>query len=180
MESPYRPLKIPSETYDMLRATLVQAELMLLRVLGFELKLPSPMDYLPRYLERAMEDINDVGEDYEAWGKEYRAEYGVVEGGWMGTRLGKRASEMIVFAYVFTVSLDLERNADVRVMLIRGYCTDAGIISLRIFFPRAQSHSHVSTKRSSLRVLSSKKKRQNGPIKFQAAKSTLRTWKRLF
>ena len=96
----------------MLRATLVQAELMLLRVLGFELKLPSPMDYLPRYLERAMEDINDVGEDYETWGKEYKSEYGVVEGGWMGTRLGKRASEMVVFAYVFTVSLGLERNAD--------------------------------------------------------------------
>ncbi|KAL8797158.1 MAG: hypothetical protein Q9195_000625 [Heterodermia aff. obscurata] len=92
------PLKIPSEAYDMLRATLVQAELMLLRVLSFELKLPSPMDYLPRYLERIMEDSNDVGEDYETWGKEYRAEYGVVEGGWMGTRLGKRASEMVLFA----------------------------------------------------------------------------------
>lgn len=103
----------------MLRATLVQAELMLLRVLGFELKLPSPMDYLPRYLERAMEDVNDVGEDYEAWGKEYRAEYGVVEGGWMGTRLGKSAREMVVFAYVTMASLDLEQNAAVRAALMQ-------------------------------------------------------------
>ena len=119
LESLSGPLKIPSETYDTLRATLVQAELMLLRVLGFELKLQSPMDYLPRYLERAMEDVSDVGEDYETWGKEYRAEYGVVEGGWMGTRLGKRASELVVFACVLTVSLDLEGRADMRVMLIQ-------------------------------------------------------------
>ncbi|KAL8827803.1 MAG: hypothetical protein Q9191_002960, partial [Dirinaria sp. TL-2023a] len=74
-------LKIPSETYDNLRATLVQAELILLRVLGFELRLPSPMEYLPRYLERAMEDLADAGEDYEGGGKDARAEYGVVEGG---------------------------------------------------------------------------------------------------
>ena len=116
-ESLSGPLKIPSEAYDMLRATLVQAELMLLRVLGFELKLPSPMDYLPRYLERAMEDVSDVGEDYEAWGKEYRAEYGVVEGGWMGTRFGKSAREMVVFAYVSILSVDLKNNADVRAVL---------------------------------------------------------------
>ena len=103
----------------MLRATLVQAELMLLRVLGFELKLPSPMDYLPRYLERAMEDVNDVGEDYEAWGKEYRAEYGVVEGGWMGTRLGKSAREIVVSAYVTIILLDLEHSVDVKTALMQ-------------------------------------------------------------
>ena len=91
-------LKIPSEAYDTLRATLVQAELALLRVLGFELRLPSPMDYLPRYLERAMEDVNDVGEDYEAWEKEARAEYGVVEGGWMESRLGRIARRNVIDA----------------------------------------------------------------------------------
>ena len=92
------PLKIPSEVYDVLRATLVQAELMLLRVLGFELRLPTPMEYLSRYLERAMQDVSDAGEDYEAWGKEERAEYGVVEGGWIETGLGRRAREKAVSA----------------------------------------------------------------------------------
>ena len=179
-ESLSGPLKIPSEAYDMLRATLVQAELMLLRVLGFELKLPSPMDYLPKYLERAMEDFSDAGEDYEAWGKEYRAEYGVVEGGWMGTRLGKRASEMVVWAYVSTVSLDLQHNANMRVMLIQRNCIDAGIISSRISFPHAQSHLHVSTKHSRLRTSSSKKRWQNGLIRSQVAKSILRIWKKSF
>ena len=71
---------------------------MLLRVLGFELRLPSPMEYLPRYLERAIEDVADAGEDYERWSKEERAEYGVVEGGWMETGLGRRAREMVVTA----------------------------------------------------------------------------------
>ena len=92
------PLKIPSEAYDILRATLVQAELILLRVLGFELRLPTPMEYLSRYLERAMEDVGDAGEDYEAWGKEERAEYGVVEGGWIESGLGRRAREKAVNA----------------------------------------------------------------------------------
>ena len=76
----------------------MQADLVLLRVLGFELRLSSPMDYLPRYLDRAMEPVNGVGEDYEAWGKEEKAEYGVVEGGWMESRLGKKAREKVVDA----------------------------------------------------------------------------------
>ena len=82
----------------MLRATLVQAELILLRVLGFELRVSSPMDYLSKYLDRAMEDVSDAGKDYEAWGKEERAEYGVTEGGWMETRLGRRAREKAISA----------------------------------------------------------------------------------
>lgn len=127
-----------------------------------------------------MEDFNDVGEDYENWGKEHRAEYGVVEGGWMGTRLGKRASEMVVFAYVFTVSLDLEHTTDTTVMLIHRNCTDAGIISSRISFPHAQSHLHASTKPSRFRASSSKKRWPNGLIRSQAAKSMWKIWKRLF
>jgi len=82
------PLTIPSETYDTLRATLVQAELILLRVLGFELRLASPMDFLGRYLERAMEGV-EAGEDYEGWGREERMEYGVEEGGWRTMRVGR-------------------------------------------------------------------------------------------
>ena len=56
------------------------------------------MAYLPRYLERAMEDVADAGEDYEGWPMEERAEYGVVEGGWMETGLGRRAREVVVKA----------------------------------------------------------------------------------
>ena len=89
---------IPSETYDTLRATLVQAESILLRVLGFELRLSSPMDFLERYLERAMEDLGEMGEDYDGWSKEERAEYGVVDGGWMEARVGRDARARIVDA----------------------------------------------------------------------------------
>ena len=61
---------------------------MLLRVLGFELRLPLPLDYLRRYLERAMEDIADAGEDYGSWGKEEKEEYGVVKES-MDTGMGR-------------------------------------------------------------------------------------------
>jgi len=62
--------------------------LILLRVLGFELRVASPMDFLERYLERAMEGV-EAGEGYERWEREERAEYGVEEGGWRGTRVGR-------------------------------------------------------------------------------------------
>ncbi|KAL8839794.1 MAG: hypothetical protein Q9170_001605 [Blastenia crenularia] len=91
------PLTIPSPAYDSLRATLVQAELVLLRVLGFELRLPSPMEYLHRYLERAMEDVERVGEDYDAWDREGKEEYGVVDGA-MDTGLGRMCKERAVEA----------------------------------------------------------------------------------
>lgn len=72
------PLAIPSPAYDALRATLVSAELLLLRVLGFELRLPLPLDFLDRYVSRALEDVVEVGEDYDRWDPEMREEYGVV------------------------------------------------------------------------------------------------------
>lgn len=56
------------------------------------------MDFLPRYLDRAMEAVSDAGEDYEAWGKEEKAEYGVFEGGWMESRLGRKARAKVVDA----------------------------------------------------------------------------------
>ncbi|KAL8904926.1 MAG: hypothetical protein Q9207_002956 [Kuettlingeria erythrocarpa] len=100
----YRPstpasssLAIPSPKYDALRATLVQAELILLRILGFELRLPSPLDFLQRYLERAMEDVDRGGEDYDAWEKEAREEYGVIDGV-MDTRMGKACRTEVVEA----------------------------------------------------------------------------------
>ncbi|KAL8788119.1 MAG: hypothetical protein Q9213_001877 [Squamulea squamosa] len=88
-KSPPPSLKIPSPTYTTLRITLVHSELLLLRVLGFELHLPSPFQYLHRYLERAMEDVENVGEDFDAWDREAKEEYGVVSGGIMEGRVGR-------------------------------------------------------------------------------------------
>ena len=93
-----KPLTVPSQTYDTLRATLVQAELILLRVLGFELRLPLPLDYLPRYLERAMEDAAKAGEDYDSWAKEEQEEYGVVKN-IMETGMGRACRATAVNAW---------------------------------------------------------------------------------
>ena len=95
LNSSAEPLKSPSALYDTLRATLVQAELMLLRALGFNLHPPLPIDFLPRYLGRAMADVGNVAEDYESWGKEEREEYGVV-GDTMETRIGRACRSKIV------------------------------------------------------------------------------------
>ena len=92
-----QPLTVPSAIYDTLRATLVQAELMLLRVLGFELRIPIPLTFLPRYLERAMEDVASVGEDYGQWAKEEKEEYGVV-GDVMETSMGRACRARAVSA----------------------------------------------------------------------------------
>ena len=97
-------LTIPSSHYDNLRATLVRAELIHLRVLKFELRLPSPFEYLPRYLERAL-DIPNIGleseetlEDYDSWGRERKEEDGVVD--LMETRAGRAARAKVVEACV--------------------------------------------------------------------------------
>ncbi|KAL8681251.1 MAG: hypothetical protein Q9186_002629 [Xanthomendoza sp. 1 TL-2023] len=73
-------------TYTTLRSTLVQAELILLRVLAFELDLPSPFQYLARYLTRAMEDVETAGEGFDEWGQQAKEEYGVLVGGIMEGR----------------------------------------------------------------------------------------------
>ncbi|KAL8710306.1 MAG: hypothetical protein Q9220_005076 [cf. Caloplaca sp. 1 TL-2023] len=92
-------LTIPSPTYNILRATLVQAELILLRILGFELRAPSPLDFLQRYLERALEDVSaGGGEDFDQWDREAKEEYGVVKGGVMESRLGRLCRGRVVDA----------------------------------------------------------------------------------
>ncbi|KAL8858078.1 MAG: hypothetical protein Q9178_005403 [Gyalolechia marmorata] len=91
------PLAIPSPTYDTLRATLVQAELILLRVLAFELRLPSPLEYLQRYLERAMEDVENVGEAFDEWDRDAKDEYGV-QSGIIEGRLGSKCKQRAVDA----------------------------------------------------------------------------------
>lgn len=97
-------LTIPSRLYDDLRATLVQAELVLLRVLGFELRFPLPLDYLPRYLERVLQSYSAAAEDYDAWSREDRAEYGLV-GNVMETSLGRRCRDRAVEAYDLACAL---------------------------------------------------------------------------
>lgn len=77
-------------------------------MLGFELRIPLPLEYLPRYLERAMNDILDGGrdeadlEDYEAWPKEEKEEFGVTE--LMETGLGRACRAAAVEAFVKQVS----------------------------------------------------------------------------
>ena len=92
------PLRIPSEAYDSLRATVVQAELLVLRILGFELRLLSPFEYLSRYLVRIFGDAMDATEDYDALSEEIRNEYGVLPGGILETRVGRMVKAAVVEA----------------------------------------------------------------------------------
>ncbi|KAF2141350.1 uncharacterized protein K452DRAFT_359124 [Aplosporella prunicola CBS 121167] len=62
-----KPLIVPSETYDALRAALVQTELILLRVLKFELRILLAFEFIPSYLKRTVGVLNSG------------------EGGWGGT-----------------------------------------------------------------------------------------------
>ncbi|ORY80864.1 hypothetical protein BCR37DRAFT_399223 [Protomyces lactucae-debilis] len=48
------PLTIPSTEYDTLRASLVNAELLLLRVIQFDCRQATPFEFLPRLLKRAV------------------------------------------------------------------------------------------------------------------------------
>lgn len=83
----------------------MQAELILLRVLGFELRLSLPLDFVERYLERALEDVTAVGEDYEEWGREGKEEYGVVGG--MDTGVGRACRSKAIEAWVIPRSQEL-------------------------------------------------------------------------
>ncbi|KAI9874799.1 MAG: hypothetical protein M1830_009257 [Pleopsidium flavum] len=96
------PLTFPSVLYDTLRATVVQAELILLRVLKFELRIALPFEFLPRYLDRTVGEVNAGGggwggtEDYDGFDKERRDEYKVVD--LMDTGIGRAARAKIVDA----------------------------------------------------------------------------------
>ena len=70
---------------------------MLLRILGFELRIPLPLNYLLRYLERAMEDVSGACEDYDSWEKEEKEELGVVKDA-MDTSIGRACRSMAVSA----------------------------------------------------------------------------------
>ncbi|KAI9804597.1 MAG: hypothetical protein M1833_006670 [Piccolia ochrophora] len=90
------PLRIPSATYDALRATLVRAELLLLRVLKFELRHPLALEYIPRYLERTIGEV-DGADEINDMRREEREEWGVVAP--METGIGKACRAEVVAAY---------------------------------------------------------------------------------
>ncbi|MCJ1320807.1 hypothetical protein MMC15_006148 [Xylographa vitiligo] len=86
------PLTTSSPAYAPLRRALLAAEQHLLRSLGFALRVPSPLAFLPRYLARALEPLGGTPEhDYARWAREAKDEWGVVE--LMETRLGRRVRE---------------------------------------------------------------------------------------
>ncbi|MCJ1392453.1 hypothetical protein MMC18_005320 [Xylographa bjoerkii] len=89
------PLSASSPAYAPLRRTLLAAEQHLLRCLGFALRVPSPLPFLPRYLARALEAQQgaprDTEHDYARWTREAKDEWGVVE--LMDTWLGRRVRE---------------------------------------------------------------------------------------
>ncbi|KAI9839562.1 MAG: hypothetical protein M1819_002188 [Sarea resinae] len=97
-----QPLTFPSALYDSLRSSLVQAELILLRALKFELRIPLPLEFLPRYMDRTIGDVNAGRgdwrgtEDYEAMDKESREEYKIVD--LMNTNIGNACRVQVIDA----------------------------------------------------------------------------------
>ena len=94
---PLSTLHIPSEHYDRLRATLVQAELMVLRALRFEVRVPLALDFVPRYLHRTLEDMARVEDDYDRMGQDDKDEYRI--GGLMETATARACHAKVVVAY---------------------------------------------------------------------------------
>ncbi|KAF8446981.1 hypothetical protein BDZ91DRAFT_644177, partial [Kalaharituber pfeilii] len=83
---PQPPLMYPSHRYDALRHTLVQAELILLRALGFAIYLPLAYEFLPRFLSKVLST-------HVYSGGQEGAECGVME--LEKTGLGMRAREWV-------------------------------------------------------------------------------------
>lgn len=94
------PLTYPSHKYDALRQTIVQAELILLRALGFGIYAPMAYEYLPRLVAKVLntkiyggvvgdsEGVRGM-EDWDTYTPGEAEECGVVE--LMQTGLAKRA-----------------------------------------------------------------------------------------
>lgn len=60
-------LTFPSELYDDLRASLVAGEMLLLRVIRFNARIPQARDYLPRILDRMLQTrVSEKSSIYEA------------------------------------------------------------------------------------------------------------------
>ncbi|XTI93355.1 hypothetical protein V2W45_1250700, partial [Cenococcum geophilum] len=56
-----KPLTFPFSLYNSLRATFVQAKLILLYILKFKLRLMLLLDFLSRYLNRIISEVNTGG-----------------------------------------------------------------------------------------------------------------------
>ena len=53
--------------------------MLLLRLLAFELCIPTPLEFVPRFLSRVFREVQNVSEDFDRWGKEEKEELGVLE-----------------------------------------------------------------------------------------------------
>ncbi|KAI9841346.1 MAG: hypothetical protein M1838_003611 [Thelocarpon superellum] len=90
------PLTLTSPLYAVLRATVVQAEMMLLRVLKFSIRMPIALHHLPRYLVRAIGDGDTVG-GYDGLSEDHKDEYKI--GALMDTALARAVTATTVNAY---------------------------------------------------------------------------------
>lgn len=88
------PVQIPSTHYDTLRQTLVTAEVLLLRILKFNIRLTLPHVYLPRILERATTLHGTEHLDEMGYGE--REEADVIEAG--DTPIGREAGRLCALA----------------------------------------------------------------------------------
>ncbi|KAL1629806.1 hypothetical protein SLS56_005202 [Neofusicoccum ribis] len=72
------PLICPSPTYDALRSAFVRTELILLRILRFELRVSTPFDFISGYMIGVMCDFDvgdsslDAADEFDARSKEYK------------------------------------------------------------------------------------------------------------
>ncbi|KAH7061226.1 hypothetical protein B0J12DRAFT_646994 [Macrophomina phaseolina] len=96
------PLTCSSPTYDALRSALVRTELVLLRVLRFELRISTPFDCLPGYLSGVMREFNagdtssDAARDFDYRKKEQKEAERITD--LMDTNIAKACKAKALFA----------------------------------------------------------------------------------
>lgn len=91
------PLTFPSHKYDAIRDTLVQGEIILLRVLQFQIRLLLPYDYLPKMLLKTLGTF-DTAQDYNEYTRSECEEHKVVK--LKETGLGEAAARLVQKALV--------------------------------------------------------------------------------
>ena len=95
---PESRMKIPSDRYDATHSTLVTAELLLLRILGFNLRLVSPFNYLPQYLDRALQGLWEYCQYYDHPSESRRAGREAAAGRMLASRVGLDVRAKVVEA----------------------------------------------------------------------------------
>ena len=91
-------MELRSKRYNEKRSTLVKAELLLLRVLGFDLRLVSPFDYVSQYLHRALQGIWAYCEELDDNSELRRENCGVAAARMMASRPGMDVRARVVEA----------------------------------------------------------------------------------